>query len=734
MSSLPDGSMSSISPSTNGATDEPRRTFLSRGGALVASTLLPGCGAAGEGTPSAAAGPTASGEGSNSRRFYQKAPLSDQRGLSAALPTTVVLSLDAGLTPSTAELVTFGLPLSEGLVNSADQIRVMHAGRPIAISCAPGLRWHWKDGSLRSVSIQCILNMTKGDVAVAIDTAGRDISTDLPRRPLEQGWTDSGFRDPDGRTLLKPRVLPMHDPDYLAVSGIVAPFLPPRQDDDANTGIWLTVKGALDGTFPWGRSASGQIDYDSWLFDRPGTLFKLSMQFRDTEKRRALLRNAAISKRHYFASVTTSQIEEKYTAPHWWDLKRRAVLGNSAGNTYGTTMYQQCQGAKLAWALLGDDTQWTAEILLQWASDIRTKAVAAGADVAGRGTDYAYPGTGWTERLAGIPSLFHLHAWEITGDATLRASLDQRVAYLKDMQQTHKPHEIENGWPVSTGVFRHSIEKHDASEAPTYVCQFVQDYPAGTRVAQVTSVLSDEDIQKWVVGKKGFYIAGNGAATLDGAVKNANGSWTFTFTKPLAAAVTPGGYFNVGGGTSATPYVEADQGFSPWMSVFIADYLWQQYCLLATPDIPEILRRLGNAINERGFVSVVNKDGMSFTQDIPAQTWIFGSSTTNRAGPDVYPLYMSTDLAPRRVCNLGDFTHTHTEMLLPIALALQFENDPIRRRRLATRAQRLEFGLYHSAANFAPGGSPNPLRMINWQHSASPLRTWKLVQRDRKIA
>lgn len=511
------------------------------------------------------------------------------------------------------------------------------------------------------------------------------------------------------------------------------PFLPPQEDDDANTGIWLTVKGVLDGAFPWGRGTSGQIDYDSWLFDRPGTLFKLSMQFRDADKRRALLRNAAISKRHYFGCVTNSQIEEKYTAPYWWDLKRRAVLGNSPGNTYGTTMYQQCQGAKLAWALLGDDTQWTANTLLQWASDIRTKALAAGADVAGRGGDYAYPGSGWTERLAGIPSLFHLHAWEITGDTNLRANLDQRVAYLKDMQQTRKPHEIDNGWPVSTGVFRHSIEKHDASEAPTYVCKFLQTYPAGTQVAQVASVLSDADIQKWVIGKKSFNIANNGRVTLNSAVKNAEGSWTFTFSKPLSAPVAPEGNFHIGSGMSSPPYVEADQGFSPWMSVFIADYLWQQYILLATPEIPEMLRRLGNAINERGFVSVVNKDGTSFTQDIPAQKWIVGPSTTNRAGPDVYPLYMSTDLAPRRVCNLAEFTHTHTQILLPIALALQFEDDPIRRRRLATRAQRLEFGLFHSDANFSPRGSPSPLRMINWQHSASPFRTWKLIQRDHKI-
>ena len=395
-------------PRRNGVETSKRRSFLARSSAFLAGAVLGGCGAAGD--DAQAAGGAPGQPPPNARRPAPPASVmtSGKGSADGRLPTTVRLSLDHDLQASSTELVTFGLPLAPGLVKSADQIRVLLRGQPVPISCEPGLRWHWLDGSLRSVSIQCIVDMAKGDALLTIDDAGRDTATNLKRRPIDEGWTDSGFRDADGRVLRKPRVLPLHDIEYLAATGILPPFAPPKTDDDANTGIWLSVKGVLDGAFPWGRTDTGGIDYDSWLFDRPSSLFKLSMQFRDLEKRRALLRNAAISKRHYFAWVRQAQIEgspQNTVVPFWWDLKRHAVIGpNSSASTYGTTMYQQCQGAKLALALLGDDTQWTAGMLNQWALDMRTKALGtAGIDYSSSGR-YVYP-QGWTERLASIPAL-----------------------------------------------------------------------------------------------------------------------------------------------------------------------------------------------------------------------------------------------------------------------------------------------------------------------------------------
>jgi hypothetical protein len=383
-------------------------------------------------------------------------------------------------------------------------------------------------------------------------------------------------------------------------------------------------------------------------------------------------------------------------------------------------MYQQCQAAKLALALLGDDTQWTASMLVRWAADIRAAQGSPGPDYAASGR-YSYPGSGWTERLAGIPSLFHLHAWEITGDPGIRASLDQRIAYLKDMQQTHRPHEIGEGWPASSGVFRHSWIKHGgAGEAPNYMGVLQDTYPPGTQTVRIRFRLSDRDVQRWK--NKGFYIGANGAFMPTEYQRQEDGTWLVILDRPLKATAGPGANISARTNIHEAPLVEADQGFSPWMSVYIADYLWQQYCLLETPDIPEMLRRLGNAINERGFISVPNDDG-TFTRDI----WSYSAKpgrSYNRDPDASYPLYLASDLAPREVLFHGGFMDTHTEVFFPVALALLFESDPVRRRRLRARCERVEYALFHEKA----GATPNPRRMVNWQHSASPLRTWRWVK------
>lgn len=642
-------------------------------------------------------------------------------GGTARLPTTVVLTMQDGLAPG-RERVTFGLPLSVGVLTDPAQLRATIAGIEVPIAVRPGLRWHWRDGSLRSVTVQMEVDLSAGDRVVELDAAGGSLR--MSGWPVLDGWTPSGHTDADGRALLMPRVVPLHDPDYLAACGLLPPFAPPPQDDAAATGIWgsLTAThaghGLLDAAFPWARTATGGIDFDSWLFDRPGTLFKLSMQFRDAEKRRALLRNAALSKRHYFAQVVETQQDSRPTQriPYWWDLKRKA---EGSAFSYSTTMYQQCQGAKLALALLGDDTQWTDDMLLRWAADIRGAQGSPGMDVLTLAETYRYP-AGWTERLAGIPSLFHLHAWEITGDATLRASLDQRVAYLRRMQQEHRDYEIAEGWPASSGVFRHSWIGHGgAGEAPNYMGVLQETYPAGTQTVRIRFRLSDRDVQRWA--NKGFYIGGNGAFMPTDYQRQDDGTWLVTLDKPLKATAGPGADISARTNIHEAPLVEADQGFSPWMSVYIADYLWQQYTLLGTPEIPEMLRRLGNAINERGFLSVPNDDG-TFTRDI----WTYPAKPGrgfNRDTDASYPLYLASDLAPREVLFHGGFMDTHTEVFFPVALALLFESDPVRRRRLRARCERVEYALFHEKAIFAP----NPRRQINWQHSASPLRTWRWV-------
>lgn len=643
-------------------------------------------------------------------------------GGTAQLPTVVTLTRNDGVAAG-VEQVTLGLPLSVGVLTDLSMLRARINGTAVPIAVQAGLRWHWLDNSYRSVTVQLEVDITN-DVDVVFD-----IAVGAPRRagwPVLDGWVDSGHTDADGTTLLMPRVLPLHDPDYLAACGLLPPFAPPAEDDAANEGIWKSLTalngghGLLDATFPWARTATGGIDFDAWLFDRPGTLCKLSMQFRDPAKRRTLLRNAAISKRHYFGQVGDEQVTSvaAHRVPYWWGLKRKA---EGSAFSYSTTMYQQCQAAKLMWALLGDDTQWSVEMLTTWAASMRNlPGSTPGHDVTVLGPVYNYPAS-WTERLAGIPSLFHLHAWEITGDATIRASLDQRVAYLRGMQQDERAYETAEGWPVSPGIFRHSWINHGgAGESPDYLGVLQDTYPAGTTEVRIRFRLSEHDIERWA--NKGFYIGGNGAFLPTDYVSEGDGIWRVTLDVPLKAQAGPGTSLSARANIDQAPLVEADQGFSPWMSVYIADYLWQQYCLLATPEIPEMLRRLGNAINARGFISVPNDDG-TFTRDI----WSYSASPGrgfNRDTNASYPLYLCSDIAPREVLYHGGFMDTHTEVFFPVALALLWETDAARRRKLRARCERVEYALFHDKAVHAP----NPRRLLNWQHSAAPLRTWKFVE------
>lgn len=687
-----------------------RRALFSRGAALFAGSLVGGCGTGAD--DSFAASPGGAAAIPDARRI---APPAAYRDPASQLPTTVRLSIDPTLVSFGKELVTFGLPLAPGLISSTKQIRVSVGGAELPISCAEGLRWHWKDNSLRSVSIQCVVDMGRGDVLLTIDASGRNTSTDLPWQPIDKGWTDSGFKDLDGRTLRSPRVLALHDLNYVADSGLLPPYLPPTSEDPASIGISATARNFLE-SFPYAGK-----DYSAWLFDRPTTLFKLSLQITDLATRKQLLKHAAISKRHYFNYVVRTQYAStpEWIADHWWDFKRRAEDPNTSF-TYGTTMYQYCQGAKLAWALLGDDTQWTTQMLLSWAANIRRAPGTPGQDYVSQ-PEYKYPAS-WNERLSGLCSLFHLNAWEITGDHVLRTNLDQRVANLRAHQQTRKPHEIENGWPLSPGVFRHSWAGHDTGETPDYVAKAIRDYPAGATTITVTTDLSDFDVPRYV--GKGFNIAGTSGLDLVESTKNPDGTWTWRFDKPLLKPIGPTSGIHTRTNTKLAPYVESDQVFSPWMSVFIADYLWHQYHLIGNPEIPEMLRRLGNAINEYGFLSRINEN-LTFTRDITS----YGGNPWrgfNRAGMETFPLYLCSDIAPRNVLYHAAYTDLHTEMIFPLAAARQFETNPARQRRLEARLRKLEHGLFHEAAVFAA----NPYRTLNWQHQAMPFRTWKWVERN----
>jgi len=168
-----------------------RRRFMTSA-VSAAAPLLTGCGA-GESLPTAdplkivehGIRRATAADPDNSRRVLESNPTQDTATARGRLITTVLLSADRSITPSTSEIVTFGLPLSPNRVSGDEQIRVVLNGNELAIACVTGLKWHHLGGSPRSVTIQLAVDMSRGDVLLRVEDGGRNTRRDTPLRPID---------------------------------------------------------------------------------------------------------------------------------------------------------------------------------------------------------------------------------------------------------------------------------------------------------------------------------------------------------------------------------------------------------------------------------------------------------------------------------------------------------------------------------------------------------------------
>ena len=94
--------------------------------------------------------------------------------LAYGLDTELTLQADVDIQAGNNELVTFGLPLALGDVADLSQIRVLHNGVELSVYVESGLRFHWADNSLRSVTIQVDnIDMSGGNQVLRVTDAGR---------------------------------------------------------------------------------------------------------------------------------------------------------------------------------------------------------------------------------------------------------------------------------------------------------------------------------------------------------------------------------------------------------------------------------------------------------------------------------------------------------------------------------------------------------------------------------
>ena len=264
----------------------------------------------------------------------------------------------------------------------------------------------------------------------------------LAERPHSGGWTNAGANKAN---LPYPRIFALHDPEYLAATRIIPPFEPAPEGGDAFLDFQIAQFDGWAGSLDFSSSSNG-----NWLFDRSSAMFKVYM----TTGRVEFLKEAFLSKQFYFNHVRN-------------DGSSPAPAGGRGCWTYGNVScadgkYIAPQQAKLALALVGDDSQWDDQLIVDMAlqADI-------GWNQFGTRDPFDFETEGFTERAAGLVGLAEIVAYEMTADSTILQHLNERVTSLKDMQQTVKPWDSANGWVPKSGGFDHHIGVHEGAVSQT---------------------------------------------------------------------------------------------------------------------------------------------------------------------------------------------------------------------------------------------------------------------------
>lgn len=525
------------------------------------------------------------------------------------LNTTVTLTSDS---PAGVEPVTFGLPLGAGMIESAGQIRVSKEGVEIWANVKPGLLWHGTD-FLRSVTINVQVDMSGGDVILTITDEGRTLTGNL----IEAEWVSAG---PDKADLTYPRVLALHDIEYLAQSGIVSPFGTVSQE----------FIDYLDTQFLW----SGPLVYSemiraNWLFDRPSAYFKAYMVTGDAR----YLKEAILSTKHYFNHIETAGTPKPAGG-------RGGFFMDGIGKSDGKYIYTQA--AKLYQALVGESTQWDDSL-------INDMAIQADLGWHQHPTDdpHDFENEGFTERAAGIAGLAELNAYEITGDLGILANMDRRISSLKGMQQDTLEWKTEHGWPLS-GAFDHNVMVHEGAHSQG-------DAPIGST---------------------------------------------------------------------------NDHGFSPWMSEQIADFLWQAYWVTGNQDAPEMLRLLGNAVNEYGYTTSYDPLIQIFVTKgfVDAQGKALHTRGENTRRADTDMLYLASAQADMETLQSDKYWPWYSdvhgiETVLTLGAAYYFETDRELRAGLKARIEAILDG----SLNAAYAAIDDTPRLYNWQHRSMSVGIWEWI-------
>lgn len=387
----------------------------------------------------------------------------------------VILKADTSITPKIDELVTFGLPLKQGIESDVSKIKVMVGNTEIPSFVKSTLTYHWIDNSIRSITVQLQnIDMTSGDVEVIITNNGSSFAR-LIEKPHKDGWTSAGINKDN---LFYPRIFAIHDLEYLKKTSLIPPYEIAPKLSDAFSDYQNTQFDSWAGGLNFVSSSNA-----NWLFDRSSAMFKAYMVNGDVK----YLKEAFLSKQFYFKHVRNDG-----TSP--------AASGGAGCWTYGSVScadgkYIAPQQAKLALALLGDESQWDNQLIINMAlqADLGWNQYAS-RDI------FDEENEGFTERGAGMAGLAEINAFEMTGDSTVFSHINERINSLYDMQQTEKSWDIANGWTPKSGGFSHNIDVHEGNQSASSA-------PKGDANARGFSAWMSENISDFLW--QTYWITGN---------------------------------------------------------------------------------------------------------------------------------------------------------------------------------------------------------------------------------
>ncbi|MEW6997237.1 Ig-like domain-containing protein [Colwelliaceae bacterium BS250] len=341
-------------------------------------------------------------------------------------------------------LVTMGIPFAPGMLASTDTLKVFNeSGQEVQIFVKPTLQWHFKaapENTVRAVKVQFYADMNSGEVNTYSWDIGqsRDTAQDLSEQDLSGSLTASTISGKAGVDI--PKIVAIHQPDYLAEAQLIEPFKP-EADDNHKT--YTTAQ------FAWAKNLNFESSaLADWLFDRPTALYKMCMRTGQAD-----CYIEAIQSYHYWKSNLVTQGQASYP-------DCAGGLNINGSSKACDTKYLYLEPIKIHTALTGIDNLFSDKVLLKKMADLADET-----HYQGDNSDEYDVDDSFTERSAGITLLAKVIAYELLPEhaESILANINQRIDVLYDMQQTPQ-----DGFAVE-GAFRHSWARHEGQSYPGVV-------------------------------------------------------------------------------------------------------------------------------------------------------------------------------------------------------------------------------------------------------------------------